>query len=130
VLRNATQSDFEQGASEYGAPDAIKQTVDVGFSLTPQFGKKFRVHMEANLKDVNDAYETDIKRRMAAGIEFDFNRRLFVRGGLGDGWGSGGIGIRSRRVILDLTTYAVDRSYDGFREQEDRRYVFSLATGF
>ncbi len=86
--------------------------------------------MEANLKDIGDSYNTDAKRRAALGMELDFNRRLFLRVGTGDGWGSGGIGVRSSAFIMDLTTYAVDRSLDGFREQEDRRWVISLSSGF
>lgn len=129
VLRNATNNDFE-AASGGGLPDAIKQTVDLGFSITPQIGKASRLHLEANLKDFNNAYDTDYKRRLAAGMELDFNRRIFVRAGWGDGWGSGGIGVRSRVFILDLTTYAVDRSLDGFREEEDRRWVIQIASGF
>lgn len=129
VLRNATDNDFEAGKSA-GPPDAIEQTVDYGFSITPQIGKKIRIHMEANFKDAHNAYDTDAKRRLAAGIELDFNRRLFVRGGYGDGWGSGGIGVRGKSFIFDLTTYAVDRSLDGFREEEDRRWALSLSSGF
>ena len=128
VLRNATNAKFS--GDDGSTPDRIKQTVDLGFSITPQIGKASRLHMEVNLKDVGDAYDTDYKRRAAAGMELDFNRRIFVRAGWGDGWGSGGIGIRSRSFILDLTTYAVDRSLDGFRKEEDRRWVLSLASGF
>jgi hypothetical protein len=129
VLRNATNNNFE--APEFaGLPDRIKQTVDVGFSLTPQIGKITRLHMEVNLKDANNSYETDAKRRLASGVELDFNRRIFIRGGYGDGWGSGGIGVRNRTFIMDITTYAVDRSLDGFREEEDRRWVLSLSSGF
>ena len=129
VLRNATNNDFE-GTTSTGQPGEIKQTVDVGFSITPQIGKVMRLHLEANLKDANNSYDTDIKRRMAAGMELDINRRIFLRGGWGDGWGSGGIGVRSRVFIFDLTTYAVDRSLDGFRKEEDRRWVLSLSSGF
>ncbi len=129
VLRNATANDFEGGKSG-GVPDEIKQTVDYGFSITPQIGKKIRIHMEANLKDALDSYDTNYKRRLAAGVEIDFNRRIFLRGGYGDGWGSGGIGVRSRTFIFDLTTYAVDRSLDGFRKEEDRRWALSLSSGF
>lgn len=129
VLRNATNNDFE-GAKSGGAPDPIKQTVDYGFSITPQIGKKMRIHMEANYKDAMNAYHTDYKRRLAAGIELDFNRRIFLRGGYGDGWGSGGIGLRGKSFIFDLTTYAVDRSLDGFRKEEDRRWALSLSSGF
>lgn len=129
VLRNATSNDWD-GVSDNGGPDEIEQTVDVGFSITPQVGKMSRLHLEVNLKDLNNAYDTDVKRRMAAGMELDFNRRLFIRLGYGDGWGSGGLGVRSRTFIMDLTTYAVDRSLDGFREEEDRRWVLSLSSGF
>lgn len=129
VLRNATNADFDS-EDLGGLPDKIRQTMDVGVSITPQIGKMTRVHLEANLKDIHNAYDTNSKRRVAAGVELDFNRRIFLRGGYGDGWGSGGLGIRSRRVIVDLTTYAVDRSLEGLREEEDRRWVFSVSSGF
>jgi hypothetical protein len=129
VLRNATNNDWEN-VGDFGGPEDIKQTVDLGFSITPQIGKISRLHLEANLKDVGNAYDTDVKRRMAAGVELDIRRRIFIRAGYGDGWGSAGLGVRSRTFIFDLTTYAIDRSQDGFREQEDRRWVISLSSGF
>lgn len=129
VLRNATSNDFE-AKEKGGLPDTIKQTLDLGFSITPQISKISRLHLEVNMKDLNNSYHTNAKRRLAAGTELDFNRRLFLRAGYGDGWGSGGIGVRTRSFILDLTTYAVDRSLDGFRKEEDRRWVISLSSGF
>ncbi len=128
VLRNSSQNDWE-GIRAGGAPDKIKQTMDAGFSITPQIGKVTRVHLEVNWRDLANKYDTDTKRRVGLGMEIDFNRRLFMRFGSGDGWGSGGIGLRSRTFQFDLTTYAVDRSTDGFREEEDRRFVFSLSSG-
>ena len=129
VLRNATSNDWD-GPSSNGGPDKIKQTLDLGISITPQIGKTSRIHMEVNLKDLNNSYDTDVKRRIAAGMELDFKRRLFIRLGYGDGWGSGGLGVRTRTFIMDLTTYAVDQSLSGFRELEDRRWVLSLSSGF
>lgn len=128
VLRNATDKGWE-AVGDGGAPEKIRQTIDVGFSITPQIGKTTRLHMEVDFKDLNDAYDTDAKRRIGAGMELDFNRRIFLRAGYGDGWGSGGLGVRARTFILDITTYAVDRSRDGFREDEDRRWVLSLSSG-
>ena len=128
VLRNATENDWED--IDYGgAPSEIKQTMDAGFSITPQIGKITRLHFEVNWKDVHNQYTTDIKRRLGGGMELDFNRRIFLRAGYGDGWGSGGLGVRTRTFILDLTTYAVDRSFDGFRKEEDRRFVLNLSSG-
>ena len=129
VLRNATANDWDSPGSN-GAPDEIEQTFDLGFSITPQVGKMSRIHLEVNLKDAGDAYDTDIKRRLAAGMEWDLNRSLFLRAGYGDGFGSGGLGVRTRSLILDITNYAVDRSQDGLREEEDRRWVLSLSSGF
>lgn len=128
VLRNATDNGWE-GIEAGGAPDKIKQTVDLGFSITPQIGRMARLHLEANWKDMNDAYDTSSQRRLGFGAELGFNRRIFIRGGYGDGWGSGGIGVRSRTFIMDLTSYAIDRSREGFRQQEDRRFVLSLSSG-
>ena len=128
VLRNATNNDWE-GIQDGGAPDKIRQTIDLGFSITPQIGKASRLHLEVNWKDIHNQYDTATQRRIGAGMELDFNRRIFLRAGYGDGWGSGGLGVRSRTFIMDLTTYAIDRSFDGFREQEDRRFVLSLSSG-
>ncbi len=55
---------------------------------------------------------------------------MFFRLGYGDGWGSGGIGVRNKDFAFDLTTYAIEASDDGYREDEDRRYVISLSSGF
>jgi hypothetical protein len=129
VLRNATNNDWERINESAGPPDRIRQTMDAGFSITPNLTNTSRLHLEINLRDIHNAYDTSSMRRMALGGEIDFNRRIFIRGGYGDGWGSAGIGVRSRTFIFDLSTYAVDRSQDGFRRQEDRRWAFSISSG-
>lgn len=129
VLRNATANNWEDIGGG-GAPDTIPQTIDAAFSITPQIGSMSRLHFEVNYKDIGDRYDTSASRRLGMGAELDFNRRIFVRGGYGDGWGSGGIGVRSKAFIMDLTTYAVDRDSTGFRKKEDRRFVLSLSSGF
>jgi hypothetical protein len=128
VLRNSSANGWEN-ISGAGAPDTIKQTIDLAFSVSPQIGRRSRIHFEANLRDATNKYGSDVLRRLAAGAEFDVNRRIFVRTGYSDGWGSAGIGLKSRTFSLDMTTYAVDRSLDGFREEEDRRWVFSISSG-
>ena len=129
VIRNAANKGWDS-PGKAGPPEEIQQTMDGGFSITPQIGRASRLHMEVNLKDINNSYDTSFQRRLAAGMEMDFSRRLFIRLGYGDGWGSGGLGVRSKSFIMDLTTYAVDRSQSGFREEEDRRWVLSLSSGY
>lgn len=129
TVHNSGNVNFKGSAA--GAPDKIRQSVDVGFSLTPQIGKTTRVHLEVNLKDVNKKFpEVSSSRKVLAGIEFDFRRYLFIRFGYGDGFGSGGLGIKAKSLEVDLTTYAVDTTSSEFRGKQDRRFVLSLSSGF
>lgn len=128
VVHNATDQEFSGRAA--GAPDKIKQSIDVGFSVTPQIGKVIRVHMEVNYKDVGDAHGVSTDRRILAGMEFDIARTFFLRFGYGDGFGSAGIGVKSKRLEFDMTTYAVDTSTKGIRGEEDRRFALTLSSGF
>ena len=114
-----------------GIPTTPAPTVDLGFSISPQFAKLARIHLEVDYKDVgyhfNDVSST---RRLCAGMEIDIARRFFLRGGWGDGFGSGGIGLKTPTLEVDLTTYAVDLTSSQFKGKEDRRFAFGLSYGF
>ncbi len=129
-LNNMSRKGFRASSGSAGAPDRVKPSWDAGFSLTPQVGKVTRVHLELNYKDFTSEYGAKLSRRLTAGVELDLARVAFFRIGYGDGFGSAGIGIRTRSLELDLTTYAVDTTSSGFRGKEDRRFVFSLSSGF
>lgn len=127
---NSLGTSFEQTGGP-AAPDAIKQSFDLGLSLTPQIGRTVRIHMELNYKDALGEYSgVDTIRKLGLGLEFDLRRIFFFRLGYGDGFGSGGIGIRTRKMEFDLTTYAVDTTDSDFRGQVDRRYVLGISSGF
>jgi hypothetical protein len=64
------------------------------------------------------------------GAEIDVMRTFFFRVGYGDGFGSGGIGMKTKRLEFDLTTYAVDTEQAGFRGNEDRRFAMTISSGF
>jgi hypothetical protein len=130
TLHNAFNQDF-QNARGAGAPDKIKSSLDVGFSVTPQVGTNSRLHFEVNYKDVMNKY-TDVSttRKILAGMELDFARVFFIRLGYGDGFGSFGIGARTKKVEFDVTTYAVDTTASTIRGKEDRRFALSLSSGF
>ncbi len=130
VVRNSSDADW-YGEELSGTPEKIPQTVDYGFSLTPALGRTFRMHIDISRKDFGDKYDTvPVSRKTMGGIEFDYKRSMFVRFGFGDGWGSGGLGVRNKSFAFDLTTYAIEASDDGYREEEDRRYVLSISGGF
>lgn len=113
-----------------GAPTSIPRSYDVGFSVTPQIGAQSRFHFEVNYKDISGAYSgVSSTRRILIGAEMDFSRVFYFRLGYGDGFGSGGIGVRTQKVEFDLTTYAVDTTSSSFRGKEDRRFVLGMSTG-
>ncbi len=130
-MNNAAGQEFSAADGFAGAPETIRSSVDVGFSLTPQIGKTTRIHLEVNYKDATDRY-TDVSttRKIGAGMELDLMRTFFIRVGYGDGFGSGGLGIRTRKLEFDLTTYAVDRTNSQFRGEEDRRFALSISSGW
>tara|TARA_R110002072_G_scaffold534_2_gene3477 strand:+ start:11987 stop:13099 length:1113 start_codon:yes stop_codon:yes gene_type:complete len=130
-INNSASQDFSKTGGAAAAPDKIKPSVDFGFSLTPQVGKIVRLHLEANYKDATQKYEgVGSARRLSLGMELDIARTFFIRGGYGDGFGSGGIGIRTRKLEFDLTTYAIDTTTSQFRGKEDRRFALTLSSGF
>lgn len=132
VHRNSSQGQW-YGEQFGGTPDEIPQTTDVGLSLEPIAARNLRMHFEVNYKDINDAYDTVAQnRKILGGMELGWKRMFFFRLGYGDGWGSGGIGVRNENFIFDLTTYAIegDETENAFREDEDRRYILSFSSGF
>ena len=130
VIRNYSDSEFDNPELG-GLPDKIPKTMDASFSITPYNTRTSRTHIEIGVKDMGNVYE-DVPsgRKIVGGLEIDWSRKMFLRLGFGDGWGSGGVGVRSGAFVFDLTTYAIEQSPDGYREQEDRRYVLSFARGF
>ena len=111
------------------APASITRAVDMGFSLTPQIGRYGRMHIEVNYRDIGKKHDISNLRRFAMGIEFDYVRALFFRLGYGDGYGSFGLGFKTKDVTVDMTSYAVDTSDDDFRGRADRRFAFSISSG-
>lgn len=131
TMHNGLKQKFTSAGSGAGAPTTIPTSIDGGVSITPQIGTATRLHFEANLKDITMAHAgISITRRLLLGMELDFGRVYFFRLGYGDGFGSTGLGVRTKKLEFDLTTYAVDTTASGYRGKEDRRFVLSMSSGF
>ncbi|MCK5074067.1 MAG: hypothetical protein KAQ98_11625 [Bacteriovoracaceae bacterium] len=129
VVRNMTATTFSGRAA--GPPEKIPQTMDLGFSITPQIGKIIRVHFETNYKDIGNRYsDVSTVRKILFGMEIDFARAFFIRGGYGDGFGTAGLGIKAQGFEFDLSTYAIDTTTVNYRGKEDRRFSMTLSWGF
>ena len=118
-------------------PIPIYQSADIGFSLTPQISRTTRLHLEFNYRDLTKEFHSDVEsrrgvtqsRRPAFGMELDFSRRLFLRLGYADGFGSLGLGLAERGVEYHLTTYATETTLSRFHGQQDRRFILSFSRG-
>lgn len=130
TMHNAFGQEFGS-ARGAGAPDKIKQSIDVGFSVTPQIGTGSRIHFEINYKDLSQQFSNvSSTRRFLLGAEIDLSRVFFIRAGYGDAFGSFGLGVKTKKLEFDITTYAVDTTTDKIRGSEDRRFVLGLSSGF
>jgi len=131
VAHNSLDKNFAAKQGSPGNPTKVERTVNVGFSITPQLGNTTRLHLEINYKDLAKKYPgVSGQRRTTFGMEIDMWRALFIRFGYGDGFGSAGLGLKSQKLELDLTTYAVDTTSSEFRGEEDRRFAVNFSSGF
>ncbi|MBP5297312.1 MAG: hypothetical protein J6Y94_08295 [Bacteriovoracaceae bacterium] len=65
-----------------------------------------------------------------AGIEFDVHRVLYVRAGYGDGYLSGGFGLRTRASTFDLTAYQVNTTFnESYTGPKDKRVALGISWG-
>ena len=130
VSRNTSDSSW-YNTDLAGAPEDIPQTTDASISITPFTGRGSRLHIEIGRKDIGNQYKfVPSGRKLQGGIEWNYHRKMFLRAGFGDGWGSAGFGVRGKSFQFDLSTYAVEQSLEGYREKEDRRYAINIASGF
>ena len=129
TLHNSSAKNFHPSSGYPQAPRSIKQNLVLGVSLTPKIGRKQKVHIEINYKDFNKKYEhLKNSQRWTGGIEFNFSRIFFIRGGHNNGFASGGLGIKIKTFRFDLSTYAMEKGPQ-FPEREDRRFILSTSFG-
>jgi len=129
TVHNALDTKFD-GEDAAGISQLERNTV-VALSITPRIGKTTSLHLEVDYRDASNQYDDiELSRRISFGAEIGFYRTLFFRMGYSDGFGSLGLGLKSRRLEFDLTTYAIDKTAAEFRGEEDRRFAMSISQGF
>lgn len=138
TVRNATNEPWHDDNEKFpkkdfgpdGIPTDIPQTIDLGFSISPQIAKKIRIHIEGNFKDSGDKYRTHADRRLVGGIEVDIARTVFFRGGYGSRYWSAGVGLKTRFIELEFASYGITTTYSQRYSKEDRRFIGYAAIGF
>lgn len=135
TMHNTSDNNFKEahGDDKWGErfkPAPIRQQLDLGASLSPQVGKRVRFHFEFNFKDAAKKHDVDADRRMIGGIEMDVARVFYLRAGYGHRNFTGGIGVKTRFLELELATYGVDVDTPDQINYSDRRFSGMIAMGF
>ncbi len=134
VLKDVGDTSYSLGGGMFysGRPEPTKtdQTLDVGFSLSPILGKYSRMQLVAEYRDVMTDDDDEVTaRRLHYGLEFNFFDKLFLRGGMNQGYWTAGAEVASENMQFQFAAYGEEI---GTRdaEREDRRYIFKFALRF
>jgi hypothetical protein len=116
------------GASQY--PRSVATSADVGVSISPIIGRNTRMQLTAEYQDVITAStEKDQLRRVHAGIEFNLNDLIFLRGGLNQRYWTAGFEFDTGHVQIQLASYGEEIG-TSTTPLEDRRYVVKVGLRF
>ncbi len=111
-------------------PLDVKQTIDVGFSLSPIFSNTARGVFAVEYRDVADAREEDFtQKRIHVGTEFVWRDVLYFRLGANQTYLTAGFEISGERWSWQLATYGEEVGTKD-APREDRRYSMRIGVRF
>ncbi len=103
-------------------PDVVKQTYDAAFAIFPVLTNRTRITFTGEYRDVTNVNEeTDMAKKIHAGIEVNFSDMIFVRAGYNQRYWTAGLEFAYERFQFQLASYGEEI---GTLEEnrEDRRY--------
>jgi hypothetical protein len=136
VARNIGDTSFSQKApyphatGEPKGKDRLPLSYDGGISISPRIGRKSKLTIAADYRDIRNAYGTSALRRINTGMEFNIARTFLFRVGVSQGYWTAGIGLQSKFGSMDLGTYSEELDRSGFRKVEDRRLSLRFGSKF
>lgn len=128
VGRNLFMARFSSSAmmpfatSTNGTPGNEGTTFDVSLSWVEKIGAGSEFTWVVEDRDALASSHVSILGRMAIGLEFDFRRVLFLRGGWGSGYPNLGFGLKRKTSEFSLTWSNVEIG-NSYHDQRDSRYI-------
>ncbi len=104
-------------------PNALQQSVNMGLSLTPRFGKKLFARAAMDFKDVNLPRPASEKFRV--GLEGGFERLLTLQTGLANNAPSWGLETKLLILNVRYASYVEERGYSSGQKPE-RRHILNV----
>ena len=118
------------GKGETTDAGAAPMMYDAGFSIQPKLGQTTVLKFSSDYRDLTHESQADTMRKINLGIEFAFNRRLYFRGGFGQGYWTAGFGLGGKGASLDLATYGEEIHPTRYHYIEDRRVAIRYGGRF
>jgi len=115
-----------------GAPPALPQRINVGFSLNPKHGRGLKSTLSFEVKDVAHVKgASSAQDRFHLGYELNVQSFFFLRAGLNQGrYWTAGLGLQGRFAALEFATYGENISLNPAERLDDRKYVVRYVFGF
>lgn len=128
VAHNVGGTKFTPLSSTTPKPDALKQTIDLGFALQPGTKlSKFRLLGE--YWDATNALSIDPYKKIHLGAELSIRDVVGFTAGMSQGWSSGGIYIDLYLLRLDTGIY-IQEVAERVGVRPDKRLFLRLTAGF
>jgi hypothetical protein len=115
-------------------PATVKQSVDIGASISPIHSNYFRSTWTVEYSDAtNSRGDNDSMKRTHFGFETNFRDILFFRGGLNQSYWTAGFEVASERISWQVASYGeeIGTPVNGIvKQREDRRYNMKITVRF
>jgi hypothetical protein len=109
-------------SSSNGVPANEKTTYDASLSWVEKIGAGAEFTWVLEDRDVLQSSGVSMLGRLAVGLQFDFRKAFFLRGGWGSGYPDAGVGFHRKKSELALTWSNVEIG-NGYHDQKDTHYV-------
>lgn len=119
---------FDAKSSDKKAPDAIKQTVNIGSSVTTGTGQS-TLQFLLDIRDVASNVDDNIYKKIHAGAEISFKNIMGFSAGLNQGYPALGAFLDLYVGRLDVGVYGEEVG-DSIGSRPDQRLFFKFFAGF
>ncbi len=109
-------------ANSSGLPADEPMSVDFGLGLTPKLGSGATFSWVLDWRDATNTSHMPLLGHISTGAEYGFRNQFFLRGGIGSGYPTAGVGLRTRKADFHLTWFS-EETGTSFRSERDVRFV-------
>ena len=105
-----------------GTPLDEPMTVDASISFQPKTGVGGGFNLVLQGRDLTNQSGISLLTRLAVGSEFTFREKLALRFGIGNGYPSLGLGLKTAKAEFSLSWFS-EETGASFRSERDTRYI-------